>query len=80
MYLEKFECDTTRTEVPLGGEGGFQSQQREGAKLFEMWIYFGMTGVKSKNQMSGAVAPVSYLQKSVNISEIKAIPTELLAE
>lgn len=59
MYLEKFECETTRTEVPLGGEGGFQSQWGEGAKWFETWIYFGLTGVKSKIQKSGAVTPLS---------------------
>lgn len=45
--------------MPLGGEGGFQSQQREGAKLFEAWIYLGLSGVKSKNQKSGAVTPLS---------------------
>lgn len=55
VYLEKFECETTRTEVPLGEKGGFQGQGKEGAELFETWIYIRLTGVKSKNQKSGAV-------------------------
>lgn len=79
MDLEKFECDTTRAEVLIEEEGGFQSQQREGANYLKLGFTLGW--LESRVRIKSLVQlHLSYLQKSMKISEIKAIPTELLAE
>lgn len=78
IHLEKSECESTGTLVPVRGKWFLKSGKGRDKMT---WIYLGLTGAKIKGQKSGAMKPLLPTKTQWKfLSKIKAIATKLSAK